>query len=134
MSRSIRILLAWALVALLPLQGYAAAAMISCGPMHARQSAMASHHAEHAGHHHGGDESTGQQGSGSGETAPALPDLLKLKCSACAACCTGAAAPSPALASVTATKSHAVISIFFDWSDRSIVLPGLERPPRAVLA
>ena len=134
MSRFIRTLLAWSLAALLPLQGYAAAAMISCGPMHAHQAAMASHHADHAGHHHGDDDSAGQPAIGSGGDALALPDLLKFKCSACAACCTGAAAPSPALPAVTATKSHAVISLFFDWSDHSIVLPALERPPRAALA
>ncbi|MEP7069822.1 MAG: hypothetical protein ABI789_11295 [Usitatibacter sp.] len=134
MSRSIRILLAWALAALLPLQGYAAAAMISCGPMHAHQAAMASHHADHAGHHHGDDESAGEPASGSGGDVPALPDRFKFKCSACAACCTGAAAPSPALPAVTATKSQPVTALFFDWSDRSIVHPGLERPPRAALA
>ena len=134
MSRSVRILLAWIVAALLPLQGYAAAAMILCGPMHAHQAAMASHHADHTGHQHGDDDSAGQSASGSGGHVPALPDLLKLKCSACAACCTGAAAPSPALPAVTPTKSDAVISLFFDGSYHSIVLPGLERPPRAALA
>ena len=131
-----RILLAGVLVALLPLQGYAAAAMISCGPMHAHQVAEAesSHRAGHTGHPHGSSESAGKLESEPGGTSPALPDLLKLKCSACAACCTGAAAPSPAIPSVTAIKSHAVVSLFFDWSDHSIVLPGLERPPRAALA
>ena len=126
MSRFARTFLPWVLVALLPLQGYAAAAMISCGPMHARQAAKAetlhhSHASNAAGDSHGRD-------------SPALPDLLKFKCSACAACCTGAAAPSPSMPSVAAIKSHAVTSLFFDWSDHSIVLPGLERPPSAALA
>ncbi len=134
MSRSTHTLLAWILAALLPLQGYAAAAMISCGPMHAdRAIAHSSHEARYAGHHHDAAGPAGNAHEESGGT-PALPDLLKFKCSACAACCTGAAAPSPAIPVVTAAKSHAVVSLFFDWSDHSIVLPGLDRPPRAALA
>jgi len=134
MSRSIRAVMACVLAALLPFQGYAAAAMISCGPMHAHQLVMAgsAHSAGHSGHRHGADESAGEAETRSGETAPALPDLLKVKCSACAACCAGAAAPSPATPSVSATKPHAIVSTFFDWSDDSIVLPALERPPRAL--
>ena len=139
MSRFSRIFLAWVLVALLPLQGYAAAAMISCGPMHAQQAANAealhhSHASNAAGNSHGHHESAGTVGAGAGHDSPALPDLLKFKCSACAACCTGAAAPSPSMPSVAAIKSDAVTSLFFDWSDHSIVLPGLDRPPSVPLA
>jgi hypothetical protein len=132
MSRLTRIL-ASILVALVPLQGYAAAAMISCGPMHAEQ-AHHSHASGAAGDSHSHHESAGMADEGSGHGSPTLADLLKFKCSACAACCTGATAPSPAMPSVAAVKSHAVTSLFFDWSDHSIVLPGLDRPPTAVPA
>ena len=139
MSRFHRTLLAWALVALLPLQGYAAAAMISCGPMHAQQAARGatshhSHASNAAGDSHKHHESAGMADEGSGHGSPTLPDLLKFKCSACAACCTGAAAPSPSMPSVAAIKSRAVTSLFYDWSDHSIVLPGLDRPPAPSLA
>ncbi len=138
MSRLTRIL-ASILVALVPLQGYAAAAMISCGPIHAEQAAMGatshhSHAANAAGDSHRHHESAGMADEGSGHGSPTLADLLKFKCSACAACCTGATAPSPSMPSVAAVKSHAVTSLFFDWSDHSIVLPGLDRPPTALLA
>jgi hypothetical protein len=139
MSRFTRILSTWILVALLPLHGYAAAAMISCGPMHAQQAGSAeafhhSHASNAAGVSHTHHESAGTVAGGSGHDSPALPDLLKFKCSACAACCTGAAAPSPSMPSMAAIKSRAVTSLFFDWSDHSIVLPGLDRPPSAPLA
>ena len=139
MSRFIRILLTWILVALLPLQGYAAAAMISCGPVHAQQAGNAeafhhSHASNAAGVSHTHHESAGAVAGGTGHDSPALPDLLKFKCSACAACCTGAAAPSPSMPSMAAIKSRAVTSLFFDWSDHSIVLAGLDRPPSAPLA
>jgi hypothetical protein len=139
MSRLVRLLIVWALVALLPLQGYAAAAMISCGPMHAEQALRAQEFLhpgghQHSGYQHGHHESAGESDPGSGGSAPALPDLLKFKCSACAACCTGAAAPSPAVPFVALTKPHPVIPAFFDSPYHSIVLPGLERPPRAALA
>jgi hypothetical protein len=138
MSRLVRFLLVWVLVALLPLQGYAAAAMISCGPMHAEQAAKAqefhhSHGAQHSGHQHQHHESAGTSAADSGDSSPTLPDLLKFKCSACAACCTGSAAPSPSMPFVSPTKAHAIVSLFFDWSDHSIVPPGLERPPRTAL-
>ena len=136
MPRLVRFLLVWVLVALLPLQGYAAAAMISCGPMHAEQALKVQkfHHGDHhSGRQHSHHESVGTSNSEPDEFPPALPDLLKFKCSACAACCTGAAAPSPSIPFVSLTKSHVVTSLFFDWSDHSVVPPGLERPPRTAL-
>lgn len=133
MSRLVRFLLIWVLVALLPLQGYAAAAMISCGPMHAEQAAKGQESHYHAGHQHARDDSAGRSDAGFDASPPTLSDLLKFKCSACAACCTGAAALSPSIPFVSLTKSHAITSLFFDWSDHSVVPPGLERPPRTAL-
>ena len=135
MSRSTRILLAWLLAALLPLQGYAAAAMISCGPMHAHRAAQSdAQNRDHAGHLHSHAELAAHDLHASGGTPPAVPGTFDLKCSACAACCTGAAAPAPVVTSVSAVKQHLIVSFFFDWSDHSVVPPRLDRPPRAALA
>ena len=129
----IRKALIWVVMALLPLQGYAAAAMISCGPMHARMSASA----DHSHHHDAGDHShhhhDGAAPADADDDRSRMADLLKFKCSACASCCTGSAAPSPAVPAVMADASHGVRIPFFGSSEAGIVLDGLDRPPRSSL-
>jgi hypothetical protein len=131
MSRRVRILLIWILAAALPLQGYAAAAMISCGPMHARIAA--STHDDHgqAGHHGTHDHHPAAEGSShSNEPSPGPAKLFQFKCSACAACCTASAAPSPTVPLMAVVAARVVTSPFFEPSDHGIVPAGLERPPR----
>jgi hypothetical protein len=132
----IRKLLIWVVMALLPLQGYAAAAMISCGPMHAQMSAAAEHpHHHDAGAAHQSHDHHQQDGPAGDRQAPSNDtDLFKFKCSACAACCTGSAAPSPVPPAVTADASHGVRIPFFESPEGGIVLDGLDRPPRTSLA
>lgn len=99
MSR-FRLFLAWLMLAALPLQGWAAASMLYCGP--AQRAAVqakeqvpvtASHHELHAGHH---DMSAGQHAqhhmddSATGDTG-AAPDTSGHTCGVCAACCHGVA-------------------------------------------
>ena len=130
----IRKALVWLVMALLPLQGYAAATMISCGPMHARMSSPAVHE-----HHHeaGGDHSHHQHDhaapADADEERSNIGDLMKFKCSACASCCTGSAAPSPVLPAVVADAAHGVRIPFFETPRDSIVPDGLDRPPRTSL-
>src|SRR5687768_7286812 len=97
----------------LPLQGYAAVAMVACGPVHAR-AAGASHghgatdHAQHdhaahdhAAHGHPADDGSaaaashaahGHPGSDGGAASAAHHDV---GCSACASCCSGSAVSAP---------------------------------------
>ncbi|RPH65206.1 MAG: hypothetical protein EHM83_06965 [Burkholderiales bacterium] len=96
----------------LPVQGFAAAAMISCGPGHERiqvASVGQSGHVDdghHAGDmrdshrlahpHPGGADAGDAAGSASGapvvsEDLAQLSELAKLDCSACAACCVAVA-------------------------------------------
>ena len=111
----------WLLATALPLQGFAAATMLTCGPAHHRMAASAAPHAHaHEGHQHHHDAGTLQQ-------------LAKFKCSACAACCVAAALPSPTLtfdspdlAEVHASVPPPAVAIF--------LTDGLERPPRPLLA
>lgn len=124
MSRFVRHLLVWIVAALLPLQGYAAAAMISCGPMHAQAAGQSHHHADHEGHEGHHQEHEGK----------ASPELFKFKCSACAACCTGTLGPSYLAPFPGVMPAHPVAIPFSGWMHDGIVLDALERPPRTFLA
>lgn len=96
----LRFLLAWFLMAAIPMQGFAAASMLFCGmgtehvhAVGASQPSSDPHHMqgamqdEHSSHHHAAAESHGN----------ATPDLEQVasdsshKCSICAACCNSVA-------------------------------------------
>lgn len=96
-----RLILAWLLLAALPLQGWAAATMLYCGPaqrdaVHAKADlpeAAVSHHDMQAAHHpmqsaheqhHIG---TGDMGSADGVAQPVAD--ASHTCGVCAACCHG---------------------------------------------
>ena len=136
----LRKVLIWIVVALLPLQGYAAAAMISCGPMHARMSLMVASDAAHDGHaahghsneHHAAHGHAGAE-SGPGEE-PAPRDVTNFKCSACASCCTAPAVSTSAVTLVGTLRAHGEAIPFLPTSEDSIVPDGLLRPPRQYLA
>ena len=133
MSQWVRHLIIWIVAALLPLQAYAAAAMISCGPMHA-QVAMQSHgHDGHENVHHG-HQALPSDPVDSDESITPLPDLFKFKCSACAACCTGALAFSTLAPLSAVMRVPPDVIPFSDSSDEGIVPDTLERPPRTSLA
>ena len=133
----LRRFLAWMIVALLPVQGYAAASMISCGPMHAEMAA-ASSMASHAGghqHDHAADGHDGASAHRHGDGDPStFASLGKFKCSACASCCTGTAAPAPSPLSFAAPRVHGEQIPFHPASEATFVPDGLERPPRSLLA
>ncbi len=120
MLNRIRVALVWVLLFALPFQGYAAATLLGCGPNHHRMSvadasdwaspALAhAHHRDAAGDH---------------------PHAEKVsKCSACAACCVGAALPSAPLVFAAAAPAEAPATL------RSVgavgfLTDGPERPPR----
>jgi len=103
-----RLILAWLLLAALPLQGWAAATMLYCGPaqrdaVHAKADlpeAAVSHHDMRAAHHlmqsahtphHMGaiDEGAADSGSTEGVAQPVAD--ASHTCGVCAACCHGVA-------------------------------------------
>jgi hypothetical protein len=132
----IRKVLVWVVMALLPLQGYAAAAMISCGPMHAQMSAAGdhSHHQEPGAASDSHDQHDHTAPAGQDDERSSDADFFKFKCSACASCCTGSAAPSRVIPAVTADAPHGVRIPFFESPAGGIILDGLDRPPRTSLA
>lgn len=113
--------LLWILIAVLPLQG-SAAAVLSCSmkmaAMHTVSQDQECH--EHAAQAAGEDETH--------QTKPALADAHG-KCSSCASCCLGASAPPAAqqqtpaqhVASFAHTGKDPAMTAFFP--------PALERPP-----
>ena len=151
MSSFYRAALVWLLLFSLPLQGYAAATMLSCGPNHHQMWAAAamttatttSHHdsgeAQHE-HHHAQtvaddpapDATANVDVAGDDASVDRLNKLSKFKCSACAACCVGAALPTspleflsfpPAVAKDCSVPA-AHVGFFTD---------GPDRPPRLLL-
>jgi hypothetical protein len=136
MQRVFRAFLIWFVAFAIPLQGYAAAAMISCGPMHATTaSASAEDPSQHAGH--SGDARHGAIDAAAEPHGDADVDhgkAVKIGCAACAACCTASFAPSAVVPFTGVIHSHAVEIPFFGRSGDGFVPDGLERPPRTSLA
>jgi hypothetical protein len=149
-----RIVLAWLVVVALPVQGYAAAAMLSCGPGHGRMAGAVEAgpaHAWHGAHGTAAPEATGHAAAhgatASGATAPeasnpdasardasaALAAAGAFKCSACAACCVATALPaSPVVVAALRPAAEAIPERLQPSGD--FVVERLEHPPRGVFA
>lgn len=142
----LRTALMWLLLLALPLQGFAAATMLNCGPNHHRLLVAAT--AEPNGGH--GHSAVGQHqhvtgvaddhhqsvsDGGANDLPPAhhLDKLTKVKCSACAACCMGAALPTAALAIASVPPAMTTAS-FVSTPHVDFLSDGLDRPPRLLLA
>ena len=141
MHRFIKTFLLWLLLAALPLQGFAAAMQLSCGPTkHAADPGMTavvsvSHgHHDHAApaHHHDADAhpattpAPADHASGDGHAASS--------CSACSACCVGAIA-LPVNPIVTPVYSASVPAVpVFPVPLADFIPGGLERPPKTLTA
>lgn len=120
----IRVALMWVLLAALPLQGFAAASMLGCGPNHHRASVTAPTEAAAPGsdavHHH----------TASGDHDHA--DKAGSKCSVCAACCVGAALPAAALVFAAAAPPEVPTTLL--WMGAvGFLTDGPDRPPRSLL-
>lgn len=119
----LRMFLACILLAALPLQGYAAAAMLYCGPAAAAAMAAESHDAGHAAHSHGA------HGSNDSHEEAAASDAAH-GCSVCAACSHSVAlaetahrVASPALPQLSDTRAP------YAFPTRPAPVP--DKPPRA---
>ena len=132
----------WLLLLALPLQGFAAATMLNCGPNHHRMMAAASaepdeahEHTAAVQHHHqmgmaaGEHEGASANPSGDAPPLPHLDKLVKFKCNACAVCCTGAAMPTAAFTFEVFPPAMAPAS-FVPTAHIGFVTDGPDRPPR----
>ena len=156
-----RLALIWLIALAVPLQGIAAVSMAVCGPGHARMlpaagiaSSMKHDHAAHdhaagaADHHHGqhaagamhemvADHEASSDVDASQldkrNAADKLAQLAKLKCSACASCCTGAAFPA-SIVSFDLLKESPVFVASPIVANATFLTSGQDRPPRSSLA
>lgn len=136
----------WFLLLALPLQGFAAATMVNCGPNHHRMLAASvgvaaeSHEQAMSEHPHrdadaGGDmhAAASDDGEHGASSVHHLGKLTKFKCSACAACCMGAAMPAAAMV-IASFLPAMTTAIFVSTPHADFLSDGLDRPPRLLLA
>lgn len=132
----------WLLLLALPLQGFAAATMLNCGPNHHRmmaaaiaEPAEAHEHTASGQHHHEVGRADGQHdvasvdASSDARSLPHLDKLVKFKCNACAVCCMGAAMPTAIFAFEPFAPAMTPES-FVPTSQIGFVTDGPDRPPR----
>ncbi|MES2886907.1 MAG: hypothetical protein V4739_02745 [Pseudomonadota bacterium] len=150
-----RFLLIWLMVAALPVQGWAAAAMVHCGPSHHRMAqavAGAADHTPEEGLHHAQGSTAVEHGNvpyahgdaqihvaalpslEPGDEAPLtqLDQLSKFKCSACAFCCTSAAPPADVIFS-EAVQIDDFVAPLIPRTVPVFLTDGPDRPPRTFL-
>lgn len=151
MGSRIRAVMMWLLLAALPVQSWAVATMVHCGPLHHRMALPAveaaagtqhGHSRQHhgpAGHEHGSPhhDMAAEAGRADAPQADADPQsslsMGKFKCSACATCCLGMALPSTVL-SFDASVSSDTVETGMPQGHAVFVTAGIERPPRTFLA
>lgn len=150
MSTWFRKLVLWLCVAAIPVQGWAVAAMLNCGPSHHRL-ASAVQEAVHAFHshaedsvgsvspdhrvsyHHHDESKSGAAGADGAASHADFDTVSKFKCSACAACCSAAAIPAAAFS--LDVSAPVLFAAPLRLSDHVLFLTcGTDRPPRSNLA
>ena len=134
----------WLLMLAVPAQGFAAATMLFCGPMHERMSATADAHG--SAHQHGSDADSHREHHAAPSDVAAdvvsadaaadlgkIGELAKVSCSACAACSVGVA--------MVASNGNLPLAELAIERIASTSLPyigfvtgGPQRPPRSFLA
>ncbi len=129
MSPLLKATLAWILALALPMQVLAAAAMLHCTPVPRPAAATQ----DHSGHHPAALGSTAGAHDHARHLAGDAADSVAHKCSACAACAAGVALPSPVVSTTPIDPARPVLLAPL-LRDASVVLAGLERPPRTRLA
>jgi len=141
MSKFLRIALAWLLAVALPVQGYAAQAMLLCGPAH-HQSAAVHDHASHD--HAGASENLTDSGLPHGDATGPLNSSLDHhaktvksghggKCSACTSSCSTAAITTAVLA-IEIIPQHLPVVSMIPTGNAVDTVGGLDRPPRSFIA
>ena len=128
MTRFLKTLLLWILIAVVPLNAAAAAAGVFCSTAHQETMQMQAAGDDMSGHaHHGAvdeqpSKATHDEASGN---APA-------KCSAASAPCIGAAAPPPALVAASPLAGLEILALATASNTGGFIPDGPKRPPRQI--
>lgn len=146
MNRTLKIFLLWLLVAVLPVQGVAAATRACCAPIHQSSSSASdtqSHHHDasegHGHHHHDGMQHDSNDTASHDDSVAAGKSLdsnhdHKTSCSACAACCLFAVVPPTMPFSEPVYNNSESIAVLPEPLIASFISGGLERPPKHISA
>lgn len=141
MSKFWQIALSWLLAVALPVQGYAAQAMLMCGPAHHQRAAIH----DHASHDHGDlavdlavfvpshSDVKGSPDASLDHHAKMAKSGQTTKCSACSSCCS-AAAITASVHALEVIPQHVPAVATIPVGNAVDLIGGLERPPRRFLA
>ena len=146
----IRTVSAWLLILVIPMQGFAATAMLFCAPSHhgvvsvvtvVQADTLTLKASEHTAHHHEAESNVLSSASSHVGDNPILNKAAPLKvgkladgkCSACATCCTGSALGGTPLMNFVAMTGSGSIPFTLE-SFVSYVPEGFDPPPRSIFA
>lgn len=137
MERTLKTLLLWLLIALVPLHAGAAAMGMSCGPVHQQTMSASADHHEHdgdMGHQHDSVNATAAlaESPSSPDSPDASDDPGHSTCSACSDFCIGAVAPPSSFSPLPALNGAESVVISRSPSVVGFVPDGLKRPPRNI--
>lgn len=142
MNRFLKTFLIWMLAVMLPAQVTASSIKMTCGPgshmppQHAPELLHFQHdsdvaYAHHHAHHYHDMVGTNEEVSSS-KSADMTGKFKSSYCSACAACCIGAAV-APTVLEWTPSSSSAIAPVLASVSSfEGFIPPGPERPPRPI--
>ena len=139
MKVSFRTLMLWLMMLATPLQGFAAATMMFCEPMHQQMAFNEQSSNMHETHHHD-DASTIRHAmdDSASDQNHATHDHENHhgagKCNMCSACCMLVAMTAPDFLSVSQSPVSSQVIPFFTTALRGFVPESLERPPRNIHA
>lgn len=130
MNRFVQFALACLLALALPVQGFAAQAMLFCAPV---SSSSAPQDEQHVGSHDHHAQAADAHHAQQGDAQSSDTDLTKTqahgKCSACASCCS-AVALMGSLPSLAVMPLHQALSSSLPRGLERVMTGGIDRPPR----
>ena len=138
MKVSFKTFVLWLMMLATPIQGFAAATMMLCEPMHQQMAFAEQDESMHEMHRHADNtlgHATGNSASDSSNAAHDHDNHHSAgKCNMCSACCMLVAMTAPEFQSVSQLPISSQVIPFFSTALRGFVPESLERPPRNTLA
>lgn len=138
MRTTFKTLILWLMMLATPIQGFAAATMMFCEPMHQQMSFAEQGESMHEMHHHAHNALEHTSGNSASDPSNAAHNHGKHhgagKCNMCSACCMLVAMTAPEFQAVSQLPVRSQVIPFFTTALRGFVPESPERPPRNILA